>query len=764
MDEQRTNNTDSYNYTVMMQELFWGKESNMRNFYCREDVESALASTKAVENQEDAYRFRKKDLDVVCRGLGLDADRLLQDRSLLEPVPTREQVRDSLLESLHGAYLSFPSSTKYMDRIVGRLAPECRESSTRVTILKKFIIGTGESGLFQTKAILDWCVKRMDAKEREAYEKAAGEKKLRLSIAKLDDCIFSGSHMDLEIGKLETLQLMADQAYRCMGDPGILDVDGNACQFPGDLPISDKAKDAIRRYLKNAGMKPSQKAGVTHMLDKIAKNAGRKFKEEDFERQIGPFFQDIEESYSKQMKSMYYTDQKGERKKVYERFKTARRDRRRKKEKEWELLRICSDLAEGVFKTNRRKTRAYLYYFAFMFEMSVQLDGRHPCANERDISKNLFGDYYSDNLIRYLEDSYNDQKSAAGYEKEPAGDGINFKNFIEVIYIYYLEHKEISNCPGERIKKAEKMIEKCRRDAKSAKYKKELLNETIQEHTKHYKNMYLNLVYDLDESELESFILYNYLVLPSDDTKESRMEIASEEFTAYGEINSSLEELEEYCAMASSISQKLVEANFDKKDERRAFIEEVRMTYDVIFDWNHLSDLLHEKYARDRKFLRVIDALTERLSVNFNSFGARNKGFLSQLLHMLYHKTDSAHPMRMERARESMQKTHAAANGVMVTNGIELLSQMGFDVHRGKSPSGESTFWMENRDYENKTLQVVIRRIKSKYKDPDDQDIRILLDELLNRHYLPAEKITRSTFLSIYASYYKTLLYESRPV
>ena len=40
-----------------------------------------------------------------------------------------------------------------------------------------------------------------------------------------------------------------------------------------------------------------------------------------------------------------------------------------------ELLAMCNDLAEGNFRVTG-KTKVYLYYFAFMFGMTLPLEGK----------------------------------------------------------------------------------------------------------------------------------------------------------------------------------------------------------------------------------------------------------------------------------------------------------------------------------------------------------------------------------------------------
>ena len=106
------------------------------------------------------------------------------------------------------------------------------------------------------------------------------------------------------------------------------------------------------------------------------------------------------------------------------------------------LLKLSDDLAGGRFRT-QGATRRGLYAFAVVFGMTYYVDGLGAKADEAsipryesDIDKNLFRDYYTNNLMRFVRASYREQ--AGSYERNPSGQGINYKNFAEMIYLYYL--------------------------------------------------------------------------------------------------------------------------------------------------------------------------------------------------------------------------------------------------------------------------------------------------------------------------------------
>ena len=107
--------------------------------------------------------------------------------------------------------------------------------------------------------------------------------------------------------------------------------------------------------------------------------------------------------------------------------------------KKYTLLRLCDDLAAGRFRTNG-STRYSLYMFAFAFDMVSYPDTTiQEYDPTRDIEKNLFFDYYGNHMLRFLDREENDNSS--DYESAPSGEGINYKNYAEIIYLYYLNKR-----------------------------------------------------------------------------------------------------------------------------------------------------------------------------------------------------------------------------------------------------------------------------------------------------------------------------------
>lgn len=213
----------------------------------------------------------------------------------------------------------------------------------------------------------------------------------------------------------------------------------------------------------------------------------------------------------------------------------AAKDRSRKKVKSPELLRICRDLAEGRFKT-ASEMKEILYIFAFAFDMTI-FNGSDAENYDfsKDIKKQLFEDYYCDNIIRYL---HNYQQN--GVYEEPAGITIQYKNFVEIVYLYWLNKSseeinvfnKLSNAQDmiERIIKAYKQSEKqltALKNKQSEKYiKAKAIADKKDKMTLVYRNwfygneenmdyygesdMEINELFDKTPDELEQFILDNY--------------------------------------------------------------------------------------------------------------------------------------------------------------------------------------------------------------------------------------------------------------
>lgn len=164
------------------------------------------------------------------------------------------------------------------------------------------------------------------------------------------------------------------------------------------------------------------------------------------------------------------------------------------------LISISADLAKGRFKTDGA-TRRDLYFFAMVFNMTYYCENSNDDTMldyESDIEKNLFEDYYTNNLMRFITEACEDKMNA--FELDPSGTGINYKNFAEMVYIYFIS----KDCkPMEKIIKSCEMIERL----KSSGNTPEILTES---QTQYYRSIFTDDILSLSETEFENFIADKY--------------------------------------------------------------------------------------------------------------------------------------------------------------------------------------------------------------------------------------------------------------
>jgi len=137
---------------------------------------------------------------------------------------------------------------------------------------------------------------------------------------------------------------------------------------------------------------------------------------------------------------------------VFDGLKTATKFQKRPEGK-YGLLKTVDDLATGKFRTEGATKRS-LYLFAMVYGMTYY-SRKVPKVEKTDIEKNLFKDYYVNNLMRFISDSYKGKLNS--FELDPSGQGINYKNFAEMIYLYYIS----KDCtPQEKIRLSSEMIKR----------------------------------------------------------------------------------------------------------------------------------------------------------------------------------------------------------------------------------------------------------------------------------------------------------------
>ena len=124
------------------------------------------------------------------------------------------------------------------------------------------------------------------------------------------------------------------------------------------------------------------------------------------------------------------------------------------------LIKCVNDLSKGLFRSNQ-STKKDLYILAMVLDMSFFFeDDVHGMKLDvkTDVEENLFKNYYHNNIKRFLDDSYwnTDSQLATSYEIIPSCVGINYKNYAELTYIYYISKTDLS--PEEKIRRSAMMI------------------------------------------------------------------------------------------------------------------------------------------------------------------------------------------------------------------------------------------------------------------------------------------------------------------
>jgi len=170
--------------------------------------------------------------------------------------------------------------------------------------------------------------------------------------------------------------------------------------------------------------------------------------------------------------------------------------------KKFGLIRLADDLASGKF-TAAGVTKRDLYLFAVVFDMTYYCPNKAENSEtiakyDTDIEKNLFVDYYTNNLMRFLTESYSGKLS--GVEVDPSGQGINYKNFAEMVFIYYIA-KDLS--PIEKIRNIYEMIKRLENSSSNH-------NKPDSEGTGYFREIFTEEILDYSDEEFEKFVGEHY--------------------------------------------------------------------------------------------------------------------------------------------------------------------------------------------------------------------------------------------------------------
>lgn len=757
----------TYQYTDIVDSQFQRRTSQLESFYCREDFSNAVKQYRKA--RKDAKPSRRRDLERLCHARGVDCDRLIADESLLSTIPTRQEMKDQLLEIFYDLYSCAPSPAAYMERIVRRLAPEFRTDPVRTAILKKFVLGGGtDFGTYDTKAVIAWAVSKMNDQTRERYKAASAAEKLTLAVAQLDDAIFTPERLSVELTHKEILDLMDWRWAR------IRDEIGKVWQLGIFSDTSNRTRNQLRSFCRNQHIDFGSDDSVKELALKIVNTMETFCKEhtipavncKDFVGSLHTMIDSLRKRKSETitthqmefvsdcfwllMRKTTYTTKNGQEAAAEDLFKTDIKDARRKKQaKEWELLRVCNNLAAGNFKTNNGRTRIFLYQFAIMFSMTIVLaydDQRDP---DRDVVKNLFEDYYCDNMVRFLDSAFADPKFASTQEREPGGEGINLKNFAEAIYVYYLYRTDLELTPGQRIDHAEKAIEMCIDRAKTAPAPANGIRK--QDYTSFYEQRMIDKIISVEETALVDRIVANYHISAQSNAQVTQV---SDTNTAFGIMRETMDRIEEGDIYAGDTPPDYG-SNDEARELTKALIEDIRYESDFKFRWD-LAPLLLERYAQAEGFTRIVKHISQRLSAEVESTGERRINLYADMLHILYLHSSEDSPISLEAFKEHLHLTEAALTGSQIVTHTEKLAKLGFDIHR-ISGKDESSFYLGQQTSQDELLQQIMERIKVRYRYHEEAEKRArheLFTQLLGKDVHHNRKITRTTLIAVLTYHY----------
>lgn len=222
-----------------------------------------------------------------------------------------------------------------------------------------------------------------------------------------------------------------------------------------------------------------------------------------------------------------------------------------KPEGKYGLLKAADDLAGGKFRT-QGATKKLLYLFAIVYGMTYYTGSEDEVINyETDIEKNLFCDYYTNNLMRFISEEY--RGNLTSYELNPSGQGINYKNFAEVIYLYYI----VSDySPIEKLKRATAMIEKIKATQTDNSAAVPVPYDKVTGYLKGKYKREQNIPIDdfesilkSSENEFEQFIIKNYncktCIKATEGYYIGEMQLETEQQTAFNNYTNILRKIEE---------------------------------------------------------------------------------------------------------------------------------------------------------------------------------------------------------------------------
>lgn len=204
------------------------------------------------------------------------------------------------------------------------------------------------------------------------------------------------------------------------------------------------------------------------------------------------------------------------------------------------LLKIVDDLANANFRTGGG-TKKSLYLFAMVYGMTYYSGNKNSLEiidYKTDIETRLFRDYYSNNFMRFISETYSE--NICEYELDTSGQGINYKNYAEMVYLYYIAKPLI---PQDKIRLSCEMIETIQNEFAEARNHSEyrMPKGSTVNYRKFFKgddenNLFCEDILELPESDFVRFIIENYnCMMPQGAHSGNEMQLETEQNSAFRE-------------------------------------------------------------------------------------------------------------------------------------------------------------------------------------------------------------------------------------
>lgn len=403
------------NITKRMRDVREEMESKFTNIYWIGDFDAKLREIK--HSDADRVPSLKARLAEMINAVGLNCDGSADKNidyfservDILRKDPenyglhnSTKQVTEEVLQAISEIYGDFPSPGEFIERVVAALDPTADTKDTlRLRLLKRFIktVNVPENKHYYSAELAK--KKNVSEEDFSLLESAGGVAHILKAYYYIKNYCGFIKLTDAETEAIaDTLTDNAKKAYLASGK-GILEFLSGYGKELEDIIQSDRAE------------------GFCKLISRSKRAYLKRAEAENEEAEYNKILADCDVLDRRQKNHVHDAG---------------------KKPRSLNLLKCCDALANGRF-LSAASVKEMLFLFAFAYDMRYYFDSDTDYDVNRDVERNLFLDYYCDNLSRYLTDS-NCGGNGANVS-EPSGHGLSFKNFVDVVFIYCLNKQDM---------------------------------------------------------------------------------------------------------------------------------------------------------------------------------------------------------------------------------------------------------------------------------------------------------------------------------